>query len=149
MTTSSRAPVRWWRYVVPDTFFMALLAAVAVGLLLPCRGETARYLSLLANGLIVLLFFGYGLRLAPSVVMAGLSDWRLQAAVLACTFGVFPLFGWLLYRAFPALLPEVLWTGVLFLCLLPSTVQSAVAFTSMYREPICAVTTPSGEPAPS
>lgn len=131
MKSSSVVQRWWWRHLVPDPFFGALLAAVALALVLPCRGDAARYLGYLANGLIVLLFFGYGLRLAPSVVAAGLSDWRLQSAVLICTFVVFPLSGWLLYALFPDFLPQPLWTGLLFLCFLPSTVQSAVAFTSM------------------
>jgi len=131
MSSGGEVRLPWWRRLVPDPFLLSLLAAVALALLLPCSGEAARGLRYLANALIVLLFFGYGLRLAPSVVAAGLSDWRLQSAVLVCTFVVFPLGGWLLHRLLPGLLPDSLWTGVLFLCFLPSTVQSAVSFTSM------------------
>lgn len=144
MTSVGGVRLPWWRRVVPDPFLMLLLAAAAFALLLPCSGDVGRGLRLLANALIVLLFFGYGLRLAPSVVAAGLSDWRLQSAVIACTFVVFPLGGWLLYRLVPALLPDSLWMGVLFLCFLPSTVQSAVSFTSMAQgntaAAVCAAT---------
>jgi len=142
--TSGGGQLSWWRRLVPDPFLISLLAAVALALLLPCSGEAARILHYLANALIVLLFFGYGLRLAPSVVAAGLSDWRLQSGVLVCTFVVFPLGGWSMHRLVPSLLPDALWAGLLFLCFLPSTVQSAVAFTSMARgntaAAVCAAT---------
>lgn len=144
MTSSSGMQRSWGQRLVPDPFLAALLVAVALAVLLPCRGETAQVLRYLTTGLIVLLFFAYGLRLAPSVVAAGLTDWRLQGCVLACTFLVFPLCGWLLYRLWPALLPDALWIGLLFLCFLPSTVQSSVSFTSMARgntaAAVCAAT---------
>jgi len=65
--------------------------------------------------------------------VAGVTHWRLHILVLACTFALFPALGLLLK---PVLLPLVtpgLYAGVLFLCVLPATVQSAIAFTSMGR----------------
>jgi sodium/bile acid cotransporter 7 len=47
------------------------------------------------------------------------------------TFAVFPAIGLLISALFPALLPPMLWMGVLFACALPSTVQSSIALTSI------------------
>jgi len=57
----------------------------------------------------------------------------LHITILSITFIVFPLVGLLLSALFPKLLDTDLWVGVLFLCALPSTVQSSIAFTSIAR----------------
>ncbi|MCZ9339133.1 bile acid:sodium symporter, partial [Streptomyces sp. TRM76130] len=63
----------------------------------------------------------------------GLQHWRLHVTVLACTFAVFPVLG-LAARGFvPVLLTEPLYQGLLFCTLVPSTVQSSIAFTSVAR----------------
>ena len=65
--------------------------------------------------------------------MAGLGHWRLHLLVLACTFALFPLLGLALKPLFSAALTPDLVVGMLFLCTLPATVQSAIAFTAMAR----------------
>ncbi|MEG2898786.1 MAG: bile acid:sodium symporter family protein, partial [Massilia sp.] len=58
---------------------------------------------------------------------------RLHITILACTFVLFPLLGLAMKPlAGWALTPE-LYIGVLFLCALPSTVQSSIAFTAAAR----------------
>jgi sodium/bile acid cotransporter 7 len=58
--------------------------------------------------------------------------------VLASTFVMFPLMGIALKPlALPLLTPE-LYMGILFLCVLPSTVQSSIAFTAMARGNVAA-----------
>jgi hypothetical protein len=47
------------------------------------------------------------------------------------TFVVFPLFGLILGVLSPALITPALYGGILFICVLPSTVQSSIAFTSI------------------
>ena len=61
--------------------------------------------------------------------MGGLLNGRLHLATLAITFVLFPIFGLLLIRL-PGLDPSLA-AGVLYLTLLPSTVQSSIAFTSI------------------
>ena len=51
----------------------------------------------------------------------------------ACTFVLFPLLGLALKPLLLPLVTRELYTGVLFLCVLPATVQSAIAFTSIAR----------------
>lgn len=82
---------------------------------------------------IALLFFMHGVRLSREAVSAGMGHWRLHLTILAVTFGLFPLIGLGLYAALPDLMPRPLWLGVLFVCILPSTVQSSIAFTSIAR----------------
>lgn len=115
----------------PDGFGLAILAMVALATLAPVRDEAARAFQALVTAAIVLLFFLHGAKLSRGAIAAGLGNWRLHLAVFASTFGLFPVPG-LLVRLLPAgLAPPALTTGVLYLCLLPSTVQSSIAFTSV------------------
>ncbi|MFI9274946.1 bile acid:sodium symporter family protein [Kitasatospora sp. NPDC052896] len=116
-----------------DPFITALLCTVGLALLLPARGAAAPAVSDAAVGAVGLLFFLYGARLSAREALDGLRQWRLHGLVLAVTFALFPLLG-VASRVFvPTLLPQQLYQGLLFLCLLPSTVQSSIAFTSIAR----------------
>jgi solute carrier family 10 (sodium/bile acid cotransporter), member 7 len=117
--------------IFPDPLIPMMLAAVALALLLPVEGSAAAIVSFATTALIVALFFLHGARLPREALTAGLLHWRLHLAILATTYAVFPLIGLGLASAMPGLLPAALWTGVLFLCALPSTVQSSIAFTSL------------------
>lgn len=119
------------RRLVPDNFTLALLAAITLASLLPCRGETAHTFNLVTNGAIALLFFLHGAKLPRAAVMQSLLHWKLHLTVLASTFVLFPLLGLALQPLGHALLTPALYMGVLFMCALPSTVQSSIAFTSM------------------
>lgn len=114
-----------------DRFILWLLAAVVLATLLPLRGAVAKAGDALTLAAIFALFFLHGVRLPREALVAGLADWRLHAAILACTYALFPLAGLGLSLALPGLLSPMLWTGLLFLCALPSTVQSSIAYTSI------------------
>lgn len=116
-----------------DPYILAILGMVLLASVFPCRGDVAWYLEHLTDFAIALLFFLYGGRLSREAIVAGVSNWRLQLFVLACTFVAFPLFGFGLTSLFRPYLDPTLATGFLFLCLLPSTVQSSIAFTSIAR----------------
>jgi sodium/bile acid cotransporter 7 len=58
--------------------------------------------------------------------------------ILATTYVFFPLAGLTMSWAFPSLLPTGLWAGVLFLCALPATVQTAIAYTSIAKGNVAA-----------
>ena len=121
----------WLGRVRPDGFTLALLATVLVASLLPVRGEAARVAGWLTTAAIALLFFLHGAKLSREAVLQGIGAWRLHLCVLASTFVLFPVIGLVVTRL-PGLKPEVA-AGVLYLCLLPSTVQSSIAFTSIAR----------------
>ncbi len=115
----------------PDPFLLALIATVTLASVLPCRGEAVPLFHGLTIAVIALMFFMQGARLSRTAILAGLGHWRLHLAILGCTFGLFPLLGLGLHALLPGLLTPTLWLGVLFVCVLPSTVQSSIAFTSI------------------
>jgi sodium/bile acid cotransporter 7 len=118
---------------LPDDFTLMLVAVVALATLLPAQDGVARFFDGLTTFAIGLLFFLHGARLSRDAIRAGLTHWRLHLLVFACTFVLFPLLGLALKPLLQALVTPELYTGVLFLCVLPATVQSAIAFTSMAR----------------
>jgi sodium/bile acid cotransporter 7 len=129
---------------LPDRFILALLATVALASFLPATGDAADVVGWASSIAIGLLFFLHGARLSREAVIGGLRQPKLHGAVLASTFLVFPLLGLGLQALFPHLLAPELWTGVLFVCTLSSTVQSSIAFTSIARgnvpAAVCAAT---------
>jgi sodium/bile acid cotransporter 7 len=122
----------------PDRFLLLLMATIGLATLLPAHGQGMTIVSAISNMAIFSLFFFHGLRIAHEAVWAGMRHWRLQLAVLGFVFAVMPLLGLAVSRGAPGLLPEGLWLGVLFLCALPSTVQSAIACASMARGNVAA-----------
>jgi sodium/bile acid cotransporter 7 len=117
--------------LLPDRFVLWLLGAVALGSLLPVTGGAAQVVDTLTLAAIFALFFLHGVRLPREALLSGITDWRLHTAILLVTFLIFPMAGVGLSLLFPGLLSPLLWTGLIFLCALPSTVQSAIAYTSM------------------
>ena len=121
----------WWSRVRPDNFTLALLCTVLLASFLPMRGAAAMVLDDVTDVAIAALFFLHGARLPRESIVAGLLHWRLHLTILACTFVLFPLLGLAFKPLQGWLLTPELYIGVLFLCTLPSTVQSSIAFTSM------------------
>src|SRR5688500_6779012 len=119
--------------LLPDRFVLWLLATVGLAILLPVTGAAASAVDALTLAAIFALFLLHGVRLPREALLSGVTDWRLHLAILGLTFAVFPLIGLALSLAFPVLLAPELWTGLLFLCALPSTVQSSIAYTSIAR----------------
>ncbi|MEU6236730.1 bile acid:sodium symporter family protein [Kitasatospora sp. NPDC047058] len=111
----------------------ALLGTVLLAALLPATGGAARVAERACDLAVGLLFFLYGARLSTRETLAGLRHVRLHGLVLSCTFVLFPLLGLATAALTPVPLTEQLRTGVLFLCLVPSTVQSSVALTGAAR----------------
>src|SRR6202051_451870 len=118
---------------LPGNFTLALVATVIAASLLPCRGQTAVTVNLIANIAIGLLFFLHGTKLPRGAIVDGATHWRLHLVVLLSTFVLFPLLGLALRPVLAPLVTPTLYMGVLFLCTLPSTVQSSIAFTSIAK----------------
>ncbi|MER5865837.1 bile acid:sodium symporter family protein [Kitasatospora sp. NPDC002040] len=127
-----------------DGYLLLLLGTVGLATLFPARGAAAELASDSVSVAVGLLFFLYGARLSPQEALAGARHWRLHLLILGCTFVLFPLLGEAARLLPSSVLAPQLVTGVLFLTLLPSTVQSSIAFTSMARgnvaAAICAAT---------
>ena len=118
---------------LPDNFTLIIIGLVVLASVLPVRGAAADFAHLLTNLAIGLLFFLHGAKLSTQAVIAGLSHWRLHGLVFACTFLLFPALGLALRPALEPMIGRDLYVGMLYLCALPATVQSAIAFTSMAR----------------
>jgi len=119
------------RRLCPDVFVMALTGTVAIATLLPCQGTSARIFHAAGIGAIAALFFLQGARLSREAILAGMTNWKLHAAIAGTTFVLFPVLGSALITLAPHALGGTLVLGVLFLCALPSTVQSSIALTSI------------------
>jgi sodium/bile acid cotransporter 7 len=113
-----------------DPFLVLLIVTVLAASLLPARGFGATVTGWLADGAILLLFFLHGAKLSREAIVAGASKWKLHLAVLVTSFLFYPLLGLgahvVALRVAPAMA-----AGLLYLSLLPSTVQSSIAFTSI------------------
>jgi sodium/bile acid cotransporter 7 len=119
-----------------DTYILLLFGMVVLATVLPVRGEAAMIVGWVVKIAIALLFFLHGAKLSREAVVAGMIHWRLHLTILAFTFVMFPALGLLISKS--GLLSPTLSTGMLFLCCLPSTVQSSIAFTSIGRGNIAA-----------
>lgn len=125
--------LQWPSWMPIDPYILLLLGTVGLAALLPARGAGADVASGASTAAIAFLFFLYGARLSTREALDGLKHWRLHATVLACTFVVFPLLGLAARGLEPVFLTHDLYTGLLFLTLVPSTIQSSIAFTSIAR----------------
>jgi solute carrier family 10 (sodium/bile acid cotransporter), member 7 len=118
---------------LPDNFTLALVSTVILASVLPCRGVWAEAFRHVTTASIALLFFMHGAKLSREAIVGGLTHWRLHLLVFACTFVMFPLLGLALRPLLAPLVTPELYAGVLFMCALPATVQSSIAFTSIAR----------------
>lgn len=136
LTHSKWSTVRrlhWPSWMPIDKFILLLLGTVGLAAVLPARGTGADVASGAATTAIAFLFFLYGARLSTREAIDGLRHWRLHVTVLACTFVLFPVLGLAARGLVPVLLSSSLYQGLLFLTLVPSTIQSSIAFTSIAR----------------
>ena len=118
---------------LPDNFTLALLSTVLLATLLPASGRAAQLFDGLTTLAIALLFFLHGAKLSREAILNGITHWRLHLLVFCATFVLFPLLGLALKPVLAPLVTPALYVGVLYLCVLPATVQSAIAFTSLAR----------------
>jgi sodium/bile acid cotransporter 7 len=129
---------RWLAQLKPDVYILMILGMVVLATLLPARGEARPFLDVAVSVGIGLVFFLHGARLSREAVIAGATQWRLHALVLASTFVLFPILT-LGAAALPAwLLPASLAPGLIFLGCLPSTIQSSIGFTAIARGNVAA-----------
>ena len=116
-----------------DRFTILLVLMVLLATLLPISGQLAYYFNILTTVAIAVLFFLHGAKLSREAVIEGMLHWRMHALVFIFTFLIFPLIGLLSRPVLEPVLGQQLYWGFLFMCFLPSTVQSSIAFTSMAK----------------
>ncbi|WP_171478534.1 bile acid:sodium symporter family protein [Acinetobacter ihumii] len=121
-----------------DRFTVLLILMVTLASIVPVSGHAASIFEVVTNIAIAILFFLHGAKLSREAIVEGILHWRLHVLVFAFTFVVFPILG---LMAKPLLLPvlgQELYWGFLFMCFLPSTVQSSIAFTSVAKGNVAA-----------
>lgn len=130
--------MRWFVRILArlDHYILALAATVAFASFQPARGDLAVIASVVTDAAIILLFFLHGARLSREAVINGAGNWRLHLTVATVSFVLFPLLG-IAIAEIPGLNP-VIATGIFFVTILPSTIQSSIAFTATARGDVAA-----------
>lgn len=113
-----------------DLFVILIIGVVILASFFPVEGNAEIFLKNLSKIGIALLFFMHGAKLSREAIIGGITLWRVHLLIISITFVVFPLLGILLHFLEGSFLKSEIYNGFLFLCVLPSTVQSSVIFTS-------------------
>src|SRR5699024_1330236 len=111
-----------------DPFTLTLITVVLLASFFPARGDFVPFFENLTTAAIALLFFMHGAKLSREAIIAGGGHWRLHLWVICSTFVLFPILGVLFAWWKPVNVDPMLYSGFLYLCILPATVQSAIAF---------------------
>nr|WP_279671373.1 bile acid:sodium symporter family protein [Flexivirga meconopsidis] len=122
---------RSWLRGVFDPLTVAVTVALVLGLLLPAPGSWLPTVMVVAKVAIGFLFFLNGIRISTSDIIAGVNHWRMHLTILVITFVIFPIIGWVMQFLPSIMLRPELHAGVIFMCLVPSTVQASISFTAI------------------
>lgn len=114
-----------------DPMVRLLVLAIVVASVLPATGAARDVAQWISNGAVFLLFFLNGMRLSRVDVARGIGNWRYLSVLAIWSFGALALLGLGLSRGLEGFLPPLVALGFLYLGALPSTVQSATAYTSL------------------
>lgn len=114
-----------------DPLVRLLLLAIALATLVPVTGEARGAAQAISNSAVFLLLLLNGLRLPRAEVRRGLTNLRFLLPLVIWCFGVMGLAGWGISSLASGVVPAEVALGLLFLGVLPSTVQSATAYSSL------------------
>lgn len=114
-----------------DPLVRLLGVAILLASLLPVTGGGRDVAQAVANGAVFLLFLLNGLRLPRADVVQGIGNARFLLPLVVWCFGAMALAGWGLSLLLAGWLPPLVALGFLYLGTLPSTVQSATAYSSL------------------
>lgn len=128
----------WLQRLRIDPFLVVMIVVVIVASVFPCEGDAKVFFERLTKIAIALLFFMHGAKLSRAAILQGMGHWRLHLVVFGSTFILFPLLGIAMKFLVPGILSSEIYLGFLYLCALPATVQSAIAFTSIARGNVAA-----------
>ncbi len=131
--TSQPFLVTWAR---TNGFMLGMGMAVGLAFLFPRLGSRNGGLhpALVSNIGIAIILFLQGISLAWEKMRAALATWRMHVIIQAFTFLVFPIVGFSLYELGPVFWPSepgAIRDGLLYLCVLPSTISTSVVLTSV------------------
>lgn len=116
-----------------EWFLVGMLVAIALATITPDLGRSGGVLHLgsLTSVGVAIVFFLHGLGLSPQAIKEGLANWRLHIFIQSATFIVYPLLWVIFGSAFLTYMPAALAFGFCYLFVLPSTISSSVAMTSV------------------
>lgn len=114
-----------------DPMVRLLIVAILLATFLPVGGAARPVAQGVSSVAIFLLFLLNGLRLPRDEVLRGIGNIRFLLPLVLWCFGAMALGGWVAARAVDGLLPAAVALGFLYLGTLPSTVQSATAYSSL------------------
>lgn len=111
-------------------FLLTLVGTVALSFVFPSGGV---YLSHvfpnIQTMLIILMYLGMGMTTDSSVLLSGLSRWRLHLFVQGCLFILAPLLSYGLFQALSLKFGVEDSVGILFIGTLPTTITSCILLT--------------------
>ncbi|ELE8117756.1 bile acid:sodium symporter [Vibrio fluvialis] len=116
-----------------EWFLVGMVVAIALATVTSELGRSGGVIHLdqLTGIGIAIVFFLHGLGLSPQAIKAGLTNWRLHVYIQMATFMVYPILWVIFGEAFLAYMPSALAFGFCYLLVLPSTISSSVAMTSV------------------
>ncbi|MEH6453906.1 MAG: bile acid:sodium symporter family protein [Psychromonas sp.] len=116
-----------------EWFLVGMVLAIALATITPDLGRSGGliHLDLLTGVGVALIFFLHGLGLSPRAIKEGIGNWRLHIYIQMATFVVYPLLWVVFGSSFLAFMPTALAFGFCYLFVLPSTISSSVAMTSI------------------
>lgn len=114
-----------------DMMIRVLIVAIMLAIVVPATGEARETAQLISNFGIFILFFLNGIRLSRQDVVLGMRNLRLLVPLTLWCFGVMAFAGLGIATITTGLLPPLITMGFVYLGVLPSTVQSATAYTSL------------------
>lgn len=117
--------------IFPDRLVPILLLVLLSASLFPVQGAGLPIAGAISTLAFITLFFMNGVRLPRHEVIAGIKNIRLQGGIFLFSFGAMAAAGVAAQAAAQPWLPQAVALGFLFLGVVPSTVQSATASTSL------------------
>ncbi len=121
------------QWCAKNWFMLGMPAAVTLAWLLPDFGAKGGPLhtEITTKFAVAFVFFSQGITLPAQALKDGARQWKLHLAVQGFGFGVIPLVGIALDAVVGSHLAPDLRLGLLFLCVLPSTIVMAVALCTV------------------
>jgi len=113
-------------------FIISLIIAIILAYFFPTALQELP-VNLITNTGIGLIFFFYGLKLAPEELKLGFLNYRSHLLIQFSTFLLFPILTFLFIPLFEGGIQSELWLSVYFLGVLPSTVSSSVVMVAIAR----------------
>lgn len=117
--------------IFPDRLVPILLLVLLAASLFPVHGAGLPIAGAVSTIAFIILFFMNGVRLPRHEVIAGIRNIRLQGGIFFFCFGVMAAAGVAAQAVAQPWLPPAVALGFLYMGVLPSTVQSATAATSL------------------